>query len=180
MRFAAARARYGDHFARRRLRHEFSGIAERSLAPSRLRFEWRNPGNRGSDRGRHNHHRAVHSVQPLWNCARQVGPGGLGPRLSTLSGVRLWAQVWFGQLTTLRVSRNRDSSGESATLSEVMGVTLDAQFSDQEIDDLYAFPLVWSDASQVNEYHHAPRFSHRAGDRSGSPAAESSASSCVA
>ena len=90
---------------------------------------------------------AVHSVQPLWNCALQVGPGGLGPRLSTLSGGRLWAQVWFGQPTTLRVSRNRDSSGESArnrcaTLSEVMGVMLDAQFSDEEIDDLYAFPLV--------------------------------------
>jgi hypothetical protein len=87
---------------------------------------------------------AVHSVQPLWNCALQVERGGLGPRLSTLSGVRLWAQVWFGQPTTLRVSRNRDSSGESArnqcaTLSEVMGMTLDAQLSDQEIDDLYAF-----------------------------------------
>ena len=44
----------------------------------------------------------------------QVGPGGLGLRLSTLSGGRLWAQVWFGQPTTLRVPRNRDSSGESA------------------------------------------------------------------
>src|ERR1700674_5621962 len=57
---------------------------------------------------------AAHLVQPLWNCALQVGPGGLGLRLSTLSGGRLWAQVWFGQPTTLRVSRNRDSSGESA------------------------------------------------------------------
>ena len=57
---------------------------------------------------------AAHSVQPLWNCALQVGPGGLGLRLSTLSGGRLWAQVWFGQPTRLRVSRNRDSSGESA------------------------------------------------------------------
>jgi hypothetical protein len=76
-----------------------------------------------------------------------VLPGGLDLRLSTLSGGRLWAQVWFGQPTTLRVSRNRDSSGESArnryaTLSEVMGVILDAQFSEEEIDDLYAFPLV--------------------------------------
>jgi hypothetical protein len=90
---------------------------------------------------------AVHSVQPLWNCALQVGPSGLGLRLSTFSGCRLWAKGWFRQPTTLRASRNRDSSDESArnrcaTLSEVMGVTLDAQFSDQEIDDFYVFPLV--------------------------------------
>jgi hypothetical protein len=50
----------------------------------------------------------------LWNYAFQVGPGGLGLRLSTLSGSRLWAQVWFGRPATLRVSRNRDSSGKSA------------------------------------------------------------------
>ena len=73
----------------------------------------------------------------------QVGPGGFGLRLSTRSGGRLWAQVWFGQPATLRVSRNRDSSGKSrnrrARLLEVVGRVLNALLTDQEINELGAF-----------------------------------------
>jgi len=73
-----------------------------------------------------------------------MGPGGLGQRLSTLSGGGLWAQVWFGQPATLRVSRNRDSSGKSAkeparAVVGGDGRVLDALLSDQEIDELDAF-----------------------------------------
>jgi hypothetical protein len=86
---------------------------------------------------------AAHPFQPVGLCV-SMGPGGLGQRLSTLSGGGLWAQVWFGQPATLRVSRNRDSSGKSAkeparAVVGGNGRVLDALLSDQEIDELDAF-----------------------------------------
>jgi hypothetical protein len=123
-----------------------SVIAERSLVPSRLAFRLN-----GVVTGAIPEVievviitiSAVHSVQRLWNCALQVGADGLFLRLSTLSGGRLWHKFGSDNPPPCAVSRNCDSSGESArnlraTLSEVMGVILDAQFSEAEIEDLYA------------------------------------------
>jgi hypothetical protein len=55
----------------------------------------------------------------------------------------LWAQVCFGQPATLRVSRNRDSSGKgdkkpACGVVAGDGMALDALLSDQEIDELGA------------------------------------------
>jgi hypothetical protein len=117
----------------------------------------------------------------LWNHAVQMGSGGLGLRLSTLSGARLWAQVWFGQPATLRVSRDRDSTGKSAKepargVVGGDGMALDALLSDQKIDELDACLASEVRPQECMATPHST-VSHRGGDRPRSCAPEPMAAS---
>jgi hypothetical protein len=114
---------------------------------------------------------AAHPFQPVGLCV-SMGPGGLGQRLSTLSGGGLWAQVWFGQPATLRVSRNRDSSGKSAKEPARAVVGGDGRVLDALLSTL-------SSRLRQGLDHRTRRPSHRGGVRPPSSASEPMADSVV-